>query len=57
MSSLYIRRNYVPKFRGILFEDEGLKTTKSEKLGSRRNNHAPRAYVMHLGNGHKAICA
>jgi hypothetical protein len=30
---LHIGRNYVPKFRGKLFEDEDLKTTKIGEIG------------------------
>jgi len=34
-------RNYVPKFRGKLFEDEDLKMTKIEETRPKRANHAP----------------
>jgi len=54
---LYSGRNSVPKFQGKLFEDEDLKTTKSAKLGPRRQCHAPRACeIINILLGHIA-CA
>jgi len=38
---LYSGRNYVPKFRGKLFEDEDLKTTKIGETGPKRQYYAP----------------
>jgi len=65
---LYLGRNSVPKFRGKLFEDEDLKTTKIEEirpekqlpcaLGMATSCHAPwecaKLHYMRLGYG---ICA
>jgi len=58
LKRLYIGRNYVSKFRGKLFEDENLKTTKIEDFGPGRaikctqgicnNAYAPKAYWMRL---------
>jgi len=35
LKRLYIGRNYVSKFRGKLFEDKNLKTTKIEEIWPR----------------------
>ena len=56
---LYIERNSISKFRGKLFEDENLKTTKIEEIGPESTRacawgmqlcyHAPRACNMRVG--------
>jgi hypothetical protein len=54
---LYNGRNYVPNFRGKLFEDEDLKTTKIGETGPRKQNHVPWAHGMRLGHGKNLPCA
>jgi len=53
----YNGRNYVPKFRDKLFEDEDLKTTKIGETGPKEQNHAPRAHGMLLGHWKIILCA
>jgi len=54
---LYIGRNFVPKFRGKLFEDEDLKMMKIGETGHGKHNHAPWAHGMRLGHGKNMPCA
>jgi len=41
LGRLYCGRNFVPKFRGNLFEYKNLKTTKIEEIEPEKLNHAP----------------
>ena len=47
---IYIGWNYVPKFRGKLFEDEDLKTTENQRLGPEERQNGPRVFEKCLGH-------
>jgi hypothetical protein len=42
-----------PKYRGKLYEDEYLKTTKNRRFDPKERQNAPRAFEMHLGHARK----
>jgi len=50
---LYIGRNFVPKFRGKLFENEGLKRRKIGETVPKKQYHAPRAWLWLHTHGSK----
>jgi len=54
---LYSGSNFVPKFRGKLFEDEDLKRRKIGETGPKKQHHAPRTHAMRLEHGKSTPCA
>jgi hypothetical protein len=49
-------RNYVPKFRGKIFEDEDLKRRKIGETGHGKVCHVPSTFTMRLGHGFCKPC-